>query len=90
MIYDLSCEATRLTVEIAMAEDATGAFTVAAHARQTADPPNIAEAGGPTRRQALRAAGRAWAAKNGALGFPKVDWELVEQALLAVRAIQDL
>jgi hypothetical protein len=88
MVYDISCEDTRLTVEIARSEGTTGAFTVAAHARQSPEQPVVTEPG-PTRAEALRAVGRAWAAKNAAFGFPKVDWELVEQALLAVRAIED-
>jgi len=88
MVYDLSCEDTRLTVEIAPTEGDAGeqAFTAAAHARQSPERPSIAEPG-PTRGDALRAVGRAWAAKNGAFGFPTVDWEKVNQALLAVRAI---
>jgi len=32
--------------------------------------------------------GRSWAAKNEVFGFPKIDWELVGQALVAVRAIE--
>jgi hypothetical protein len=88
MVYDLSCEDTRLTVEIVPSDDPTGpeAFTAAAHARQAPERPRIAEPG-PTRGEALQAVGRAWTAKNGAFGFPTVDWELVRQALLAVRAI---
>jgi hypothetical protein len=86
--YDLSCEGARLTLEIAPNEDATGTFTVAAHARQSPEHPVITEPG-PTRAEALRAVGRAWAAKSGAFGFPTIDWELVGQALLAVRAIED-
>jgi hypothetical protein len=87
MVYDLSCEDTRLTVEIAPSEDETGTFTAAAHARQTPEQSNIAEPGA-TRGEALRAVGRAWAGKNGASGFPTIDWELVGQALVAVRAIE--
>jgi hypothetical protein len=88
MMYDLSCEDNRLTVEIAPSENDAGqqAFTAAAHARQSPERPSITEPG-PTRAEALRAVGRAWAAKNGAFGFPTVDWEQVGQALHAVRAI---
>jgi len=86
MVYDLSCEDARLTVEIAPSDDPTGTFTAAAHARQSPEQPSIAEPGS-TRGEALRAVGRAWVAKNGAFGFPRVDWDLVGQALLAVRAI---
>lgn len=88
MLYDLACEGNRLTVEIAPSEGGTGeqGFTAAAHARQSPERPSIAEPG-LTRGDALRAVGRAWAAKNGAFGFPTIDWDKVNQALLAVRAI---
>jgi hypothetical protein len=87
MVYDLACEDARLTVEIAPNEDETGTFTAAAHARQAPEHPSIAEPGA-TRGDALRAVGRAWAGKNGAFGFPTIDWERVGQALVAVRAIE--
>jgi hypothetical protein len=88
MVYDLSCEDTRLTVQIApsTSDEGVDGFTVVAHARQSPERPNVTESGA-TRGDALRAVGRAWAAKNGAYGFPSLDWELVAQALLAVRAI---
>jgi hypothetical protein len=93
MVYDFSCDAERLIVEIAPSETSIGAFTAAARTRaagphtRAAVEPSLAEAG-PTRGEALRAVGRAWASKNGALGFPTIDWELVSQALVAVRAIE--
>jgi hypothetical protein len=88
MVYDFFCKGeTRLTVAIAPSEDSTDTFTAAAHARQTPELPDITEPGS-TRGEALRAVGRAWAAKNGDIGFPTVDWELVGQALVAVRAIE--
>jgi hypothetical protein len=88
MVYDFFCKGeTRLTVEIAPSEDATDTFTAAAHARQAPEHPSITELG-TTRGEALRAVGRAWAAKNGDVGFPTIDWELVGQALVAVRAIE--
>jgi hypothetical protein len=100
MVYDFSCAAERLIVEIAPDDTGAGAFTAAAHTRvaaahtraatahtRTAAEPTLAEAGA-TRGDALRAVGRAWARKNGALGFPPIDWELVSQALVAVRAIE--
>jgi len=87
MVYDLSCSDALLTVEIAPSEGDTVAFTAAAHMRPTSEHPSIAEPGS-TRGEAVRAVGRAWAAKNEAFGFPKIDWELVGQALVAVRAIE--
>jgi hypothetical protein len=88
MVYDLSCEDTRLTVQIAPLsnDDGTQGFTAVAHARQSPDRPSVGESG-LTRSEALRAVARSWAAKNGAYGFPTLDWESVAQALLAVRAI---
>jgi hypothetical protein len=87
MVYEFSCESTRLTVEIVPNEQETGAFTAAAHARGTPEPPIVTEPGA-TRGKAFRAVGLAWTAKNEALGFPKVDWDLVGQALVAVHAIE--
>jgi hypothetical protein len=87
MVYDLHCEDTLLTVEIASSGDTAKTFTVAAHVRQAPEHPSLTEPGS-TRAEALRAVGRAWVAKNGAFGFPKVDWDLVAQALMAVRAIE--
>jgi hypothetical protein len=88
MVYDFFCKGeTRLTVEIGPSEDSTETFTAAAHARQAPEPPSLREPG-TTRGEALRAVGRAWAAKNGDTGFPTVDWDLVGQALVAVRAIE--
>jgi hypothetical protein len=88
MVYDFFCKGeTRLTIEIAPNEDPTHTFTAGAHARQTPELPDITEPGS-TRGEALRAVGRAWAAKNGDIGFPTVDWDLVGQALVAVRAIE--
>ncbi len=87
MVYDLSCEDTRLTVQIApLPDDGGEGFSAMAHARQSPERPSIGESG-PTRGDALRALGRSWAAKNGAYGFPMLDWESVAKALLAVRAI---
>lgn len=88
MVYDLSCEDTRLTIQIAPATSVEGVdgFTAVAHARQSPDRPTVSESG-LTRGDALRALGRSWTAKSGAYGFPALDWDLVAQALLAVRAI---
>jgi hypothetical protein len=88
MIYDLSCEDIRLTIEVAGRSntDGLGDWSVEAHARQAPEKPTILEPGA-TRVDALRAVARAWAAKEGAYGFPQVDWEAVSAALLGVRAI---
>jgi hypothetical protein len=88
MVYDLSCETTRLTVQIAPRpnDDGLGDWSAEAHARQSPERPSVGELGA-TRGDALRAVARSWTAKNGAYGFPALDWELVAQALIAVRAI---
>ena len=37
--------------------------------------------------EALRSVASSWGDKQGTFGFPRLDWEAVTQALLAVRAI---
>jgi hypothetical protein len=88
MVYDLSCEGVRLTISIAPRgiDDADGDWRAEAHARQAPEHPTVVEMG-PTRGDALDAVARAWAAKNGAWGFPALDWAAVTKALQAVRAI---
>jgi hypothetical protein len=88
MVYDLSCEDIRLTIEIAQRqnEDGLGEWLVEAHARDTAEKPTIHQPG-VTRNDALRAVAREWAAKRGTHGFPELDWDAVSGAMLAVRAI---
>jgi hypothetical protein len=88
MVYDLSCEDIRLTIEVAPREngDGLGEWSVEAHARESPDKPTIDERG-VTRSDALHAVARSWVAKQGTYGFPSLDWEAVVQALLAVRAI---
>ena len=88
MVYDLSCDQVRLTIEVTAREsgDGLGEWNVGAHARAMPDQPTI-DAPGVTRGDALRAVARSWAARQGRQGFPSLDWEAVAQALLAVRAI---
>jgi hypothetical protein len=88
MVYDLSCEEVRLTIEVMPREsrDGLGEWSAEAHARQAPEKPTITEPGA-TRSDALQAVARSWSAKQGAYGFPALDWEAVIQALLAVRAI---
>jgi hypothetical protein len=85
MVYDLSCGGgSRLT--ITMAADSGDEWRAEAHARQSPDRPSVVEKGA-TRGAALDALARAWTAKNGAWGFPPIDWNAVAKALRAVRAI---
>jgi hypothetical protein len=88
MVYDLSCEDVRLTLEVSARpnDDGLGEWKVEAHARQAAEKPTIHEPGA-TRDDALRAVARSWTAKLGVYGFPKLDWEAVSTAMLGVRAI---
>ena len=88
MVYDLSCEDVRLTLEVTSRDsaDGSGEWHVEAFARQAPEKPTIDEPG-TTRSEALHAVARSWAAKRGSFGFPALDWEGVAQAMLAVRAI---
>jgi hypothetical protein len=88
MVYDLSCDGVRLTIEVVPREssDGLGEWAVHAHAHHVPDKPTV-DGPGATRADALSAVARSWAAKQGADGFPTVDWEAIKQALLAVRAI---
>jgi len=88
MVYDLSCEGIRLTIEVAQRrnDDGLGEWIVEAHARQAVDTPTIHEPG-MTRDDGLRAVACSWTAKQGAPGFPKLDWEAVSVAMHGVRAI---
>ena len=88
MVYDLSCEDVRLTIEVSprQNDDGLGGWVVEAHARQAVDRRALLELG-ETRKDALRAVARAWTAKQGDLGFPELDWDAISVAMLDVRAI---
>jgi hypothetical protein len=88
MVYDLSCDDIRLTIEVMQRpnDDGLGEWTIEAHTRQAVDKTTIHEPG-VTRTDALHAVARAWAARRGAMGFPALDWEAVSAAMLVVRAI---
>lgn len=73
MVYDLSCEDVRLTIEVSprQNDDGLGGWVVEAHARQAVDRRALVELG-ETRSDALHALARAWMAwmaKQGVLGF---------------------
>jgi hypothetical protein len=88
MVYDLSCQDVRLTLEFSVRDGDEGPETwqIVAFAREAPEKPTLDELG-PTRGDALRAVARAWMAKGGSYGFPVLDWDATAQALLAVRAI---
>jgi hypothetical protein len=88
MVYDLSCNEVRLTLEMTSHETGEGVdgWRIEAFARQAPERPTIDETG-TTRRDALLSVARTWVAKKGILGFPVLDWEAVAEVLGAVRAI---
>lgn len=88
MVYDLSCDDVRLTIEMTGVDmdGRTAEWRVEAFARHDPQRPKINQAGA-TRREALASVARAWDAERGVLGFPAVNWERVAEALSAVRAL---
>ena len=89
MVYDLASEGAQVTISIAPCADnldGTGDWRAEAFARQAPERPTLAETGA-TRGDALDAVARAWAAKDRAFGFPKLDWDAIAFALRAVRAV---
>lgn len=88
MVYDLSCNEVRLTIEMAQRpnEDGLGDWVAGAHARESVDRPAITEPGA-TRDDAFQAVARSWVAKQRAHGFPELDWDAVATAMRTVRAI---
>jgi hypothetical protein len=87
MVYDLTCQGIHLTISLSPAGEGevVSEWRAEAHARQATERPIVSGAG-PTRGDALTEVARAWTAKNGAWGFPALDWEAVATALRAVRA----
>ncbi len=89
MVYDLSCcPGVRLTLSLKQRqnEEVADLWSAEAHARQAPERPTVVGSG-PTRGDALTEVAKAWAAKNGAWGFPTLDWEAVARELRAVRAV---
>jgi len=88
MVYDLTCEDVRLTLEVKSREDTdgTGSWHVEAFARHAPERPTLDELG-TTPSEALRAVATSWMAKRGTYGFPTLDWDAVAKALAEVRAI---
>ena len=88
MTYDLKGDGHRLTVHICPREKESdgGDWRVDASMAPTRDTPVVSE-WGPSRADALRAAGTAWTSRATAEGLPAFDWDAVAKALQAVRAI---
>jgi hypothetical protein len=86
MVYDLKCQALRITISIAPSLSGDGTWSTEAIAKQSPDRP-AAKGVGASRGQALRAAEDDWRSRGEAAGFPTIDWDAVREALATVRAI---
>ncbi len=85
-VYDLKCDGQRLVLRIgASMHEPQDGWHVQAASASADDTPSV-EAYAPTRADALREVGRRWA-DSGGPNFPAFDWEAVEKALTAVRAL---
>ncbi len=87
IVYDLKHQADRLTVCITQREnpDDQGEWRVDLSAGSQGEP--VVSEWGPTKADALKAAGAAWSATADSLGLPTFDWDAVAKALTTVRAI---
>jgi hypothetical protein len=87
-VYDLRCQASRLTLCITERANAMdpGNWRVEAWTGTRDDASVIAE-WGATKAVALSAVGRFWAEHASARGLPAFDWESVAKALGDVRAL---
>lgn len=84
MVYDLKCEEIRVTISMQSTSEIE--WNVEAMAKQTPDPPKV-RATGPSRGEALGVLADAWRARNGAFGYPPLDWAAIREALATVQAI---
>lgn len=85
-VYDLKCDGQRLVLRIGASElQPEDGWHVQAASASSDDTPSV-EAYAATRADALREVGRRWA-DSGGPNFPAFDWEAVEKALTAVRAL---
>ncbi len=88
MTYDFRGGGERLTLCFAPrtnSEDA-GEWRAEARSGKATEVAVVAE-WGSTRADALRAVGASWEANTDVAKFPRFDWEHVERALTAVRAL---
>lgn len=88
MVYDFVLSDTRLTLRITarLREDDPGEFRV--DASEGARGEVFVTEWGATRASALAAVGSSWRATHAGLGLPPFDWDVVAEALHAVRALQ--
>ena len=87
IVYDLKHQADRLTVCITQREnpDDQGEWRVDLSAGSQGE--TVITEWGPTKGDALRAAGTTWVSNAETMGLPTFDWEAVAKALTTVRAI---
>lgn len=89
MTYDMKCDGVRLTLEIheRTHEAQPDAWRIEARGASSADRKATVLEWGPTRIEALRAVGRAWAESADTMGLRVFDWDAVANALVAVKAL---
>jgi hypothetical protein len=90
MIYDFRGAAGRLTMRVSgRGGDENGPpaeWCIEACTSTSPDSVVVAVWAG-TRAEALRAVGRSWTSKSVAQNLPTIDWDRVERAMAAVRAL---
>ena len=88
MAYDFSVQGASFTVRVFPRENASDPadWRVEVRAKRT-EHGFVVTAWGPTRAEALREAGRSWAADPLSHELPQPDWSVVEKALQTVRAV---
>jgi hypothetical protein len=86
MAYDLKCKGTRITLLVTprTTPDDEGDWRVEARSNTTPDDSIVVTGWGPTRMEALRAAGRSSTASSNLMMF---DWDAVAAVLSSVRAV---
>jgi hypothetical protein len=88
MMYEFECQGAKLDLHVSPRKNASDAGDWRIEARK-----GHAEEGAAvvewaaTRSLALQQVGRAWASQPVERGLPRFDWELMAQALTAVRAL---
>jgi hypothetical protein len=86
MVYELKCDGLRISISMEQASGGGAEWKADGMAKQVGDSPSVS-AVGPSRSDALNVLAEAWTQKGEANGFPRLDWNAVREALLAVRAI---
>jgi hypothetical protein len=88
MVYDLRGDGSRITIVITQRFDVERPDQWHVQAQTGSAPETTAFAEvGSTRVDALRAVGKSWNSHLLANGLPHFDWDAIEQALRAVKAV---